>query len=277
MTYFELKKYISGRLAAKCGELADYEAMLFISRLCGISRAEFLLRMNDNAVFDKDMMESFLSRRINGESAEYIIGETTFFDLRIKLSRDCLVPRADTEFVVEKALGFIDKNSRAADLCTGSGCIAIAMAKHGGAHVDGFDISGGAVETARSNAEENGVRHLVDFHVADVKNDVLCGGYDMIISNPPYIKSADVASLSPEVLCEPLIALDGGADGMDFYRAILSYAPDHLKDGGKIIFEIGYDEEKEICGLCAEHELNCDVFRDYGGNPRAAVIYKKGE
>jgi len=111
MTYFELKKYISGRLAAKCGELADYEAMLFISRLCGISRAEFLLRMNDDAVFDKDMLESFLSRRINGESAEYIIGETTFFDLRIKLSRDCLVPRADTEFVVEKALGFIDKKA----------------------------------------------------------------------------------------------------------------------------------------------------------------------
>ena len=277
MTYFELKKYISGRLAVKCGELADYEAMLFIRALCGISGTEFLLRMKDTAVYDESALESFITRRINGESAEYIIGETYFFDLRIKLSRDCLVPRADTEFVVEKALNFVQKGSRTADLCTGSGCIAIAIAKHGGAYAEGFDISRGAIETASCNAAENGVADRVKFHVADVKNDVLRGEYDVIISNPPYIKSADIAALSPEVLCEPHIALDGGEDGMDFYRAILSYAPRHLKKGGRIVFEIGYDEENEMRLLCAEKGLDCDIFRDYGGNPRAAVIYKKGE
>ena len=218
-----------------------------------------------------------LARRTKGEPAEYILGETVFFDLRIGLTRDCLIPRADTEFVCEKALSLLPENARAADLCTGSGCIAIALAKHGGAHVFACDISAGAIEKAKENAEVNGVSALTEFSVADVKSDALEGEYDMIISNPPYIRTADIAGLGESIGYEPYIALDGGGDGMDFYRAILRYAPSHLKADGKIIFEIGYDEETEIKSLAASFGLGCEVFRDYGGNPRAAVIFRKEE
>lgn len=277
MTYFELKKYISEKLVATSGELSDYEALLFIERLCGVSRAGLLMRMHDEAHFDEKLLENMLARRTKGEPAEYILGETVFFDLRIALTRDCLIPRADTEFVCEKALSLLPENARAADLCTGSGCIAIVLAKHGGAHVFACDISAGAIEKAKKNAEVNGVSALTEFSVADVKSDVLNGKYDMIISNPPYIRTVDIAGLGESIGYEPYIALDGGGDGMDFYRAILRYAPSHLKTDGKIIFEIGYDEETEIKNLAASFGLGCEVFRDYGGNPRAAVIFRKEE
>lgn len=185
MTYFELKKYISEKLVVTSGELSDYEALLFIERLCGVSRAGLLMHMHDEAHFDEKLLENMLARRTKGEPAEYILGETVFFDLRIALTRDCLIPRADTEFVCEKALSLLPENARAADLCTGSGCIAIVLAKHGGAHVFACDISAGAIEKAKENAEANGVSALTEFSVADVKSDVLNGKYDMIISNPP--------------------------------------------------------------------------------------------
>ena len=116
MTYFELKKYISEKLVATSGELSDYEALLFIERLCGVSRAGLLMRMHDEAHFDEKLLENMLARRTKGEPAEYILGETVFFDLRIALTRDCLIPRADTEFVCEKALSLLPENARAADL-----------------------------------------------------------------------------------------------------------------------------------------------------------------
>ena len=211
MTYFELKKYISEKLVATSGELSDYEALLFIERLCGVSRAGLLMRMHDEAHFDEKLLENMLARRTKGEPAEYILGETVFFDLRIALTRDCLIPRADTEFVCEKALSLLPENARAADLCTGSGCIAIVLAKHGGAHVFACDISAGAIEKAKENAEVNGVSALTEFSVADVKSDVLNGKYDMIISNPPYIRTVDIAGLGESIGYEPYIALDDGS------------------------------------------------------------------
>lgn len=277
MTYFELKKYISEKLAAASGELSDYETSLFMEKLCGFSRAELLMHMHEEAHCDAELLENMISRRTKGEPAEYILGETVFFDMRIKLSPDCLIPRADTEFVCEKALSLMPENARVADLCTGSGCIAIALAGHGHARVKAYDISAGAIKQAKENAIRNDVSERVSFFVADVKNDILEGEYDIIISNPPYIKTAEIASLGAGISYEPYAALDGGSDGMDFYRAILSYAPKHLKKSGKIVFEIGYDEENDIKKLAAEHGLCHDVFRDYGGNPRAAVIYRKGE
>lgn len=273
MTYFELKKYISEKLVATSGELSDYDAYLFIERLCGISRSDILFHMHDEASFDESALEQMLARRINGEPTEYILGETVFFGLRIGLTRACLIPRADTEFVCEKALSLLPENARVADLCTGSGCIAISLAKHGKANVLAYDISIGAIEKAKQNAEANGVSAQTEFFTADVRHDVLDGKFDMIISNPPYIKTADVASLSGELGYEPYIALDGGSDGMDFYRAMLDYAPAHLNTGGKIVFEIGYDEEAEIKSLAASLGLCCEVFYDYGGNPRTAVIF----
>lgn len=277
MTCFELKKYISEKLAAASGELSDYETSLFMEKLCGCSRAELLMHMHEEAHFDAELLENMISRRTKGEPAEYILGETVFFDMRIRLSPDCLIPRADTEFVCEKALSLMPENARVADLCTGSGCIAIALAGHGHARVKAYDISAGAIKQAKENAIRNDVSERVSFFVADVKNDILEGEYDIIISNPPYIKTAEIAGLGAGISYEPYAALDGGSDGMDFYRAILSYAPKHLKKGGKIVFEIGYDEENDIKKLAAEHGLCHDVFRDYGGNPRAAVIYRKGE
>lgn len=273
MTYRELKNTIKEKLTATSGEFSDYEAMLLLTRVSGLDRAAYLARMGEEAVFDAAALDSMIARRITGEPLAYILGETVFAGCRIFVSPACLVPRADTEFVFEKAAERLHPGSRAADLCTGSGCIAVAIAKMTGCPVEAFDLSEEALVLAERNARENGVEKQVLFRRADVLADPLTGTYDRIVSNPPYIRTDVIDGLSREVRREPRLALDGGADGLTFYRAILSYAPSHLKRDGAIVFEIGYDQGDALCDLSREIGMTCEIFRDYGGNPRVAKLF----
>lgn len=220
-----------------------------------------------------------------GEPLAYVIGEWYFWRQTYRVTPDVLIPRADTEHLVEQIISRLPRGGRFLDLCTGSGCVAIsALCDRNDARADAVDISSGAVKIAKYNAENHGVADRCKIFCADAKegacaeflrkeNGTDSGVYDIIVSNPPYIQSDVIETLSVQVKAEPRGALDGGTDGMDFYRAFLSLYPPLLKQGGTILFEIGYDQAELIKEAAyAASASECTVLRDFGGNDRVAVI-----
>ncbi len=218
--------------------------------------------------------EDAVKRVENGEPLAYVLGEWYFYGLTFKVDENCLIPRPDTEHIVEKAISFLPRNGVFADLCTGSGCIAISVIKNRpDVFCTAYDISDGALRKARENASLNGTS--VNFRRADIFSLTLDeSSLDAIVSNPPYIAS-DIIPTLDTVRKEPAIALDGGRDGLDFYRHIVSRFGRALKDGGAFIFEIGYDQGDALNAIAAENGFNCEITKDYGGNDRVAFLTRK--
>lgn len=248
-------------------ENARGEAELLIREICG--------DFSEDADYDGARLCEAVRRRCEGYPLQYVIGKWWFARCEFEVSEDCLVPRPDTECVVEEAIRRLPQNARFADLCTGSGCIAIAIADLRG------DVSGAAVELypqtlelAKRNAARNHVADKIDF----VEGDVLSGEvleaerFDAIISNPPYIRTEVIDTLSCEVKHEPRAALDGGEDGLIFYRAIVEKYQKNLAAGGCFIFEIGYDQAEDIRGIAEKNGFRCVIKKDLGGNDRVAIL-----
>lgn len=223
--------------------------------------------------YSGEQLEDAVKRVESGEPLAYVLGQWYFYGLTFGLNKDCLIPRPDTEHVVERAIASIKKNGRFADLCTGSGCIAISvLANRKDLRAECVDISENAVSAAKENARLNGVEDRCEIYCADVFDLVLDReSFDCIISNPPYIDSGVVKELEVSRY-EPIKALDGGEDGMDFYRYIVSEMKGALKKDGSFIFEIGYDQKEKIENIAAKHGMSCHVIKDYGGNDRVAVL-----
>lgn len=225
--------------------------------------------------FCGEALEKALSRRINREPLQYIIGRWDFYKEEYFVSPDCLIPRSDTEVLVEWLVKNLPQNAHFLDLCTGSGCIAISTAKNR-SDVTGkaCDISLGALTLAKKNATHNGVS-TVEFSHADVtKKSEIADKFDCIVSNPPYIKTAVVDTLEKELSHEPRIALDGGDSGMDFYYAIVENFIGNLQDGGIFAFEMGYDQYNDASELAKKYNLKFTAINDYGGNFRVAIMEK---
>ena len=224
--------------------------------------------------FSGEKLDKALEEYENGMPAAYIIGEWEFFGDRYILNNECLIPRCDTERVVEKVIESLNDGFVYADLCTGSGCIAISSLKRTKNTVcTAVDVSKKAIEAATQNAEINGVSDRIEFLCADIFSLPLAGKkFDLIVSNPPYIPSSDVLQLDEYVAKEPRIALDGGESGMDFYNFIVANYKNNLKENGVFIFEIGYDQEEKIKECAAKNNFSCMVFKDYSGNPRVALL-----
>lgn len=222
---------------------------------------------------DDAAYETALSRYYAGEPLAYLLSEQYFWRYRFLVTPDVLIPRPDTERLVETALALLPVGGRFADLCTGSGAIALSIAAdRPDTSAQALDISDAALQVASENARALSVADRVEFFCADLfRDDPLTGEFDLILSNPPYIPRADIA-LYPSLAFEPQIALDGGEDGMDFYRAILRRFGGHLKQDGKILFEIGFDQRAQICRLAEEFGYSCTVTKDYGGNDRVAKL-----
>ncbi len=231
--------------------------------------------VSDWREYNSDALVSALEKRCSGYPLQYIIGKWWFARCVFEIDESCLVPRPDTETVVEEAARLIPKNEKFADLCTGSGCIAIALADLRP------DLSGVAVELYPKTleiAKKNAVINRVDQRVAFIEGDVLAGDvlgdgkFGAIISNPPYIRSEVIDTLSREVLHEPRAALDGGEDGLVFYRAIVEKYKRNLSDNGLFIFEIGYDQAEDIKVIASGNGFDCTVVKDLGGNDRVALL-----
>lgn len=210
----------------------------------------------------------------SGEPLAYILGEWYFYGLTFKVDESCLIPRPDTEHLVDKTVSCVPKGGAFADICTGSGCIAVSVVKHRpDLTCTAYDISDGALDKAKENARLNEVP--VTFCKADVFSLELAeNSLDAIVSNPPYIAS-DVIPALETVAKEPRAALDGGPDGLNFYRYMVSSFKNALKDGGAFIFEIGYDQGDALRDIAAENGFDCEISKDYGGNDRVAFLTRK--
>lgn len=217
-----------------------------------------------------DDYKKAVKRLSEGEPLAYIIGKWYFYDEEYKVSPHCLIPRPETEHLVDEIIRTAPKNAVIADLCTGSGCIAISSLKHRpDITAVAVDISENALEIAKENAKNNGVSERIEFICSDVlNNDPLKNTkFDIIVSNPPYIVRDVIPTLSQQVKHEPIIALDGGEDGLDFYRRIFEFYVSHVKPGGKIICEIGYDQ-----GEILKKKYDCTIIKDYSSNDRVAIL-----
>lgn len=226
-----------------------------------------LNRENELSEADRARFEERVLRRLQREPLQYIEGETEFMGFPFSVTRDVLIPRPDTEILCEEAIRRLPKGGRVFDLGTGSGALAVSIARlRPDAEVWAGDLSEAALSVARENAKKNGV--FVSFVLGNCLEPVRHLRYDMIVSNPPYISEQERGELEPELRMEPEMALFDGADGLTFYRRITGEAPQCLKPGGHLLFEIGYRQADAVSDLLAETIGTPFRVRDYGGHWR---------
>lgn len=264
--------YIETRKKLKAEGIESYglEARLIASAAAGKTKEEFLRDMNlyINSEYEQrvnDMVET----RLTGEPIAYVTGEWEFFGLPMVVNRDVLIPRIDTEVLAERAIDRLQnmKSRRVLDLCSGSGCIGITLAaKVPDSKVILVDNSLKAMRVARQNVLKNNVTRSVTCVDADamLPPPVLLGRFDMIVSNPPYIPTEDIMGLDPSVRDnEPMAALDGGKDGLDFYRSITKKWKGLLKNGGCLMYEVGIGQFDDVVKIMEENGFeDIRVYKD---------------
>jgi release factor glutamine methyltransferase len=265
-------------LAGAGFETAALDARLLVLAALRIPAAELIARPNRPlAPPEAETLAAFARRRLAHEPVARIVGEREFWGLPFGLSPETLVPRPDTETVVETALGLVPDRAaplRIADFGTGSGCLLVALLHElPNAAGLGIDLSFEALVTARRNAWANGVGARARFALSRWAEGV-SGPFDLIVSNPPYIASPVIPGLDPEVRDhDPLLALDGGPDGLEPYRIILGEAGRLLAPGGLLVVEIGYDQAQDVKDLARAHGLEIlNVAHDLSGNPRCVAL-----
>ena len=217
-----------------------------------------------------ELFDNLISMRLKHKPIAYITGKKEFFGLDFYVNEHTLIPRPETEMIVEEIISSGKKTLL--DLCTGSGCIPVAAAKNSGITAVGVDISSGAVEIATKNAKAHYLEDKVTFKVADVLKKDLFGRFDIITSNPPYITEQDMLSISPDVKnFEPHIALAGGKDGLSFYRRITEIAPKNLEPDGLLIFEIGIGQGESVAQLMEKNFTDIKIKKDLAGIDRVVL------
>lgn len=280
-TYREL--YEEGRRILEQAGLPDaaLDARFLLEEVCG-TNLQTLLVFPEKKVTEEEVNQyrAFIQRRKDREPTAMILGEWDFMGLTFRLNKSTLIPEQDTEVLVETALeelkrrGLGEAPLRILDLCTGSGCILLSLLHElrnaGGL---GTDLSEEALDAARENAVRLGLQERAAFRQGDLWEPVGDERFDLIVSNPPYVPTEVIPTLEPEVRCgEPYAALDGGEDGLVFYRRIMREAAGHLKPSGIIIVESGFDEAPQIAALMQEQKLRgIRTVKDYGGLDRVVL------
>ena len=266
------------RLKAAGKEAYAFEAELLLEKAAGLNRTALFLR-GEESLSDEVLAvyEGYLSEREQGRPTQYILGEWEFMGLPFHVGEGVLIPRGDTEVLVETIL---EKQQTEdfkfiLDIGTGSGCIPVSLGHYGKFEkIMAVDISQKALGYATKNAAENKIS--IDFYESDLFTNVPAewkGKLDAIVSNPPYIPKKDIEELMTEVKdFEPMNALDGGEDGLDFYRAIVEQGREWLKDGGWLFFEIGYDQGEDLRNLLKEFgHTEIEIRQDLAGLDRVAL------
>lgn len=237
------------------------------------AKASDLDLINREFSSDSRPLYDALMRRAAREPLQYIIGEVDFYRESYKVTPDCLIPRSDTEILVDFAVKNIPSGARFADLCCGSGCVGISTLKNTkNTTAVLVDLSEGALAVARENAERCGVTERAEIVCADVLSYAPRDELFAVLSNPPYVTNAAYESLEPEIYKEPKMAFVGGEDGADFYRALTPIYKDKISDGGFIAYEIGYDQADILCDIARANGMSCEIIYDLSGNPRVAVL-----
>lgn len=275
MVIREALKNAVSKLKENGVENAVFEAHIILRHFLKLEPIDLILK-KDNQIGNEQWegIKNAVERRINHEPLQYILGVQEFMGLEFVVNKDVLVPRADTETLAEYVINrYMNRGFRALDIGTGSGCIAISVAHYNkNAFVRGIDISCNAIETAKINAKKNNVDDRVDFCVDDIFKTNIYGQYDLIMSNPPYIETDVIKSLDPDVRdYEPLNALDGGTDGMDYYRHIIKIAPAMLLKNGMLVFETGYNQAHMVAQLMKKDFSDIEIIKDLCGNDRVVA------
>ena len=227
-------------------------------------------------IIEREQYIRKIKRLISGEPLQYITGKQEFMKLNFLVTKDVLIPRPDTEILVEEVIKIAQNipNPVILDLCTGSGAIAVSMAKYiKNSKIYAVDISSKAIEIAKKNAEFNGVINNIVFIQSDLFTKIKNQKFDIIVSNPPYIETKVIKNLSKEVQNEPKIALDGGEDGLDFYRKISENAYKYLNRQGYLCLEIGYNQKYTVQKILEEQKryINTYCKKDLCENDRIIV------
>lgn len=258
-------------------EDASLKAKMLLSEILEMKK-EYLI-VHEEEILDEPDINTFfekIDRLVNNEPIQYILNRQDFMGLNLYVDSNVLIPQPDTEILVEEviALASEKENLKILDMCTGSGAIAISLAKYiKNSNVYATDISENALEIAKDNSLKN-ITDITFIH-SDVFENVKENEFDFIVSNPPYIETDVIKTLSKEVQNEPHIALDGGEDGLYFYRKISKEAFDFLKQDGYLAFEIGYNQREAVENLLRENGYkNIYSKKDLGGNDRIVIGQK---
>lgn len=242
------------------------------------------LLVHDLEPISKNVQEKYfenVQKVKSGTPIEHITHIKEFMKLNFYVDENVLIPRQDTEVLVEEVINIAKKTNskKILDLCTGSGAIAVSLAKYiSEAEITAIDISSKALMVAKKNAKINEVEDKITFIKSDLFNQIKNQKFDIIVSNPPYIKKEDIKKLDKEVQKEPIIALDGGIDGLDFYKIIAKNSYFYLKYGGYLALEIGYDEKESVIDIIEKENQYINTYskKDLYGNDRI-VVAKVGD
>jgi release factor glutamine methyltransferase len=282
VTLREALRQAEARIASHNIPDARVEAELLLMHSLGIQKAELYARLGEPLPpSEGEELWRLVERRIRREPTAYILRRCEFYGIELYVDPRVLIPRPETELLVETALAFVeqrfgkDQPCSMVDVGTGSGAIAVALALHlPQARIYATDVSADAIDVARVNARQRGVEGRVELLVGDLLQP-LSRPVDLVVANLPYVKDADIPQLMPEISdFEPVAALAGGADGLDKVRLLLAQAKDHLLPQGSVILEIGLGQAEEAVSLAKSHfpESKVDLIEDFAGIERVLRI-----
>ncbi|MCR5758649.1 MAG: peptide chain release factor N(5)-glutamine methyltransferase [Selenomonas sp.] len=283
-TIGRILKWTEGYFAQKGIENPRLDAEVLLGHV--LKKQRIYLYVHFDEPLQPAELQSFremIKQRINHVPVAYILGEKEFMGLTFKVTKDTLVPRPDTEILVQGAVDRLRSSGREhvciADIGTGTGAVGLSVLHFfPGAELDTVDISGAARAVAEENAAHLELTDRVHFFTGDLLLPLQGQTYDAILSNPPYIPAADISKLSADVqLSEPHTALDGGEDGLDFYHRLCEHAPAMLVQGGFMAFEVGINQAQAVAELAENNPLieKTEILKDYAGIDRVVVAWKK--
>lgn len=268
----------NSRKTLKNSKIEDYDIIvkILIEHIFNIDRNKIIMHEEDVADSEQYLLyEKAIKKIIDGVPVQYITNSQEFMGLKFYVDEDVLIPQPDTELVVEEVINkYKLSQCKIMDLCTGSGAIGIAIAKYiEKANIVATDISQKAIQISKLNAEKNLIREKISFVQSNLFENINESDFDVIVSNPPYIETDVIDELSEQVKHEPRIALDGGEDGLNFYRLIIEDAWKFLKKDGKLFLEIGYNQKEAVEELLKNNGNYCNIYskKDLGGNDRIVV------
>lgn len=268
-----------GMIQLKTGNVTEpnLKARLIMQYILNKPR-QYLIIYDDQVLTLRQEVDYFkaIKRLINGEPIQHITHQQEFMKLSFFVNEDVLIPRPDTEILVEEVIKIAKKikAKNILDMCTGSGAIAVSLAKYlDNVEITAVDISTKTLNVAKTNAKNNEVENKITFIESNLFENIVNEKYDIIVSNPPYIKKDVIKTLNKEVQKEPKIALDGGYDGLDFYRKITHQSEEYLKFNGYLCLEIGYDQKKDVIKIINDERKFTGTYskKDLCDNDRIVV------